>query len=70
VNDVTFTVNGLVEGHIIEYNEEIIKNPEILKHFPESRGYIAIINSGKRIDHLLKPLVPEEEYRKMIDNPE
>ena len=30
-NDQKFTINGLFHGQIIEFNESIIRNPDILK---------------------------------------
>jgi glycine cleavage system H lipoate-binding protein len=69
-NQVSFIVNALVDGSIIELNENIEKNPNLIKEYPESKGYIAIINSGTKVDHLLKKLIPEEAYRKSLIKPE
>jgi len=66
-NQLVFTLNALVEGYIIEFNENLVKNPKLLTESSESKGYVVIINSGTRVDHLLKNLVPEESYRKLND---
>ncbi|XP_071055349.1 protein Abitram-like [Onthophagus taurus] len=39
----TYTIYSCVEGKLIEVNKQLISNPELIKFYPVSNGYIALI---------------------------
>lgn len=79
-NGVKIPIRAVIEGYIIELNENIRKNPSLLKNYvyislifvifffinkPESKGYVALINVGlKGIPKKMESLLSEENYLK------
>lgn len=66
--DNSFTVPCCVKGTLIEVNEGLVNNPELLKEFPDSDGYIAITRSSiELLDAMKNDLLTHEEYMKKLD---
>mmetsp|Transcript_55438 Transcript_55438/g.63657 ORF Transcript_55438/g.63657 Transcript_55438/m.63657 type:complete len:204 (-) Transcript_55438:77-688(-) len=61
---VEFTLSGVIDGFVIEINERVIQEPDLLLKYPETKGYLAIVNSGLYIQKIVNSLTPEEEYLK------
>jgi len=61
-----FPLKSLVDGHVIEINDAVENDPNILLDYPESKGYIAIINCGVKIERECKSLIPEAQYRELL----
>ncbi|CAK1593902.1 unnamed protein product [Parnassius mnemosyne] len=62
-----FDVPCGMKGTLIEINEELIKDPQLLKSEPDSTGFIAIILSSIAIsDSMKNELLTHEEYLKSL----
>lgn len=60
----TSTVHPGIRGHLIEVNENLIKNPGLLQQKPETEGYIAIVMIKlEERDNLTRGLMSELEYK-------
>merc|ERR1711935_349876 len=68
-NGQVFEVKSIIHGSLIEVNERIIHDPEILLKYPESDGYICILNQARNQKKIetLKHLVHEKEYLTLGD---
>ncbi|CAG4965980.1 unnamed protein product [Parnassius apollo] len=63
-----FDVPCGMKGTLIEINEELIKDPQLLKSEPDSSGFIAIILSSIAIsDSMKSELLTHEEYLKTLN---
>ncbi|KAI5645754.1 hypothetical protein NE865_02024 [Phthorimaea operculella] len=61
-----FSVPCGMKGTLVEINEELVKNPNLLREMPDSDGFIAIILSSIAISEATKnELLPHEEYVKL-----
>lgn len=60
-----FDIPSGIKGTLVEVNENLIDNPQLLKDFPESNGYIAIILSTiSASEEFKKDLMTHEDYLK------
>ena len=60
----TFDVKACIHGSLIEINEKIVADPSILLRYPETFGYVCILNQGreqKKIENY-KYLVDKDQY--------
>lgn len=57
----SFDVPSCMKGALLEVNEELVKNPQLLREFPDADGYIAVILSSIENSELQKSemLTPE-----------
>ncbi|KAI8437611.1 hypothetical protein MSG28_011876 [Choristoneura fumiferana] len=62
-NGTKFDVLSCMKGTLIEINEELVKNPELLKKNPDSDGFIAIILSSIAVSEANKnEMLSHEDY--------
>lgn len=67
----SFEVPCCMKGKLIEINEELVKNPELLKLYPDADGFIAIMLSTIAISDATKnELLTPEDYLKAIGSTE
>ncbi|XP_049885426.1 protein Abitram [Pectinophora gossypiella] len=65
----SFKVPSGMRGTLVEINEELVKEPELLKKYPDSDGFIAIILSSIAVSEATKnELLTPEEYLNSIDS--
>lgn len=65
----SFDVPCCMRGTLVEVNEELVKNPKLLKEYPDEDGYIAIILSSIAISEATKSeMLTHEEYLKVLDS--
>ncbi|XP_063380181.1 protein Abitram [Cydia fagiglandana] len=66
-NGPSFDVLSCMKGTLVEINEELVKNPKLLKEFPDSDGFIAIILSSIAVSEANKnEMLTHEEYVKIV----
>lgn len=59
-----YSAYSCVNGNLLEVNTELIENPSLLKKFPTSKGYLAIIQppKEKNIVNNFSNLLTSSEY--------
>lgn len=62
----SFEILCCMSGMLVEINEELVKSPYLLKSYPDSDGFIAIVLSSIKIaDNSKKKMLTHEEYIKI-----
>lgn len=65
----SFDVPCCMKGTLIEVNENLVKNPELLRDEPDADGFIAIMLSSIAISEATKnELLNHEEYLKHVNS--
>lgn len=66
-NHQEFDVKAMVHGSLIEVNEKIMADPTILLKYPESFGYICILNQARHQEKIenYKYLVDKDQYQSL-----
>ncbi|CAG9567983.1 unnamed protein product [Danaus chrysippus] len=68
-DDTSFEIPAGMKGFLVEINEQLVKNPKLLRESPNSDGFIAIMLSSISIsDSMKKELLNHEEYLKIINS--
>lgn len=61
-----FEIPCCMAGTLVEINEELVKNPDLLKNYPDSYGFIAIILTSIKIaDDTKNNMLTHEDYSKI-----
>lgn len=65
----SFEVLSCLKGTLVEINEHLVKNPELLRELPDSKGFIAIILSTIAVSESTKnEMLTHEEYIASLKN--
>lgn len=65
---ISFDVPSCMKGTLVEINEELVNTPNLLRKFPDSDGFIAIILASIAVSEATKnELLTHEEYLKKIN---
>ncbi|XP_026332299.1 FAM206 family protein CG9288 [Hyposmocoma kahamanoa] len=63
----SFDILCCMSGTLVEINEELVKSPCLLKSYPDSNGFIAIVLSSIKIaDNTKNKMLTHEEYTEII----
>lgn len=67
-NGTSFDIPCCMKGTLIEVNEELVKDPELLRKEPDSEGFIAIMLSSIAIsDSTKNELLTHDDYIKTLN---
>eukprot|EP01017_Pseudomicrothorax_dubius_P033358 TRINITY_DN4469_c0_g3_i2.p1 TRINITY_DN4469_c0_g3~~TRINITY_DN4469_c0_g3_i2.p1 ORF type:complete len:130 (-),score=24.76 TRINITY_DN4469_c0_g3_i2:107-496(-) len=62
-DETSYKLHSPVDGFIIEVNENVLNDPKLMISHPESKGFIAIVQTPlSKVGGLTKALTPEEIY--------
>ncbi|EWS75673.1 glycine cleavage H-protein (macronuclear) [Tetrahymena thermophila SB210] len=61
-----YQVKGVIDGNIIELNDNLFTNPQWITEYPDSKGYLGIINIGKKAKLQNRNVLNKEQYQQVL----